>query len=249
MLFTPEINNIDIDSVYGISCYANAVDEIFNTDKAYDSLCNEIDLGKKRVYVKGGALNFNTDNSGNPVPAFDPSDIAYYAVPGEDDKELIQESNFDLRVDEISNAIQYNLNLTTSKVGLGHNYYKFKDGEVYVNTDNVMSSNSDVYRKIKKQQNIITKAITDLLYGIAELIGITKPFSVSVFYDDTIIEDTEKTQKQAQSEYNLKLISKAQYFRDTRKMKDTEAIKFAEQMNSEIIQETITDGIETAGDE
>lgn len=246
MLFTPEINNFDIDSPYGISCYANALDEIFTTDRAFDSLDNEIVLGKKRVYVAAGALDFNTNESGQPVPVFDPSDIAYYALPGEDNKELIKESQFDLRIDEISDAIQYNLNLTTSKVGLGHNYYKFKDGEVYVNTDNVMSSNSDVYRKIKKQQNIITKAIINLIYAIAELIGIKEQFSVSVFYDDSIIEDTEKTQKQAQSEYNNKLISKAQYYRDVYKLKDKEAIKFAEQMNKEIIEETIADGTEVA---
>ena len=55
--------------------------------------------------------------------------------------------------------------------------------------------------------------------------------------------------KQAQTEYNLKLISKAQYYRDVYKMKDKEALKFAKQMNKEIIEETITDGIETAGDE
>lgn len=103
-----------------------------------------------------------------------------------------------------------------------------------------------MYRKIKKQQNIITKAITNLIYAIAELIGIKKQFSVSVFYDDTIIENTEQSQKQAQAEYNNKLISKAQYYRDVYKLKDKEAIKFAEQMNKEIIEETITDGTEIA---
>lgn len=251
MLFTPEINNFDIDSPYGISCYANALDVIFTTDCAYDSLDNEIVLGKKRVYVKSGALDFNTDSNGSVVPVFDPNDVVYYAIPGEDGdgKELVHESSFDLRIDPISSSVQYNLNLTTAKVGLGHNYYKFKDGEVYVNTDNVISTNSDVYRKIKKQQNIITRAITNLIYAIAELIGIKEQFSVSVFYDDSIIEDTEKTQRQAQTEYNLKLISKAQYYRDVYKLKDKEAIKFAKQMNKEIMEETIIDGIETAGDE
>lgn len=168
---------------------------------------------------------------------------------GEENKELVKESTGDLRIDALSSALQYNLNLVTSKVGLGHNYYKFKDGEVYVNTDNVISSNSDVYRKIKKQQNIITKAITNLIYAIAELIGIKQKFSVSIFYDDTIIEDTEKAQKQAQSEYNLKLISKAQYYRDVYKLKDQEALNFAKQMNEEIINETIEDEIEINGDE
>mgnify|MGYP004634497721 FL=1 len=233
----------------GISCYANAMDAIFNTDKAYDSMDNEIDLGKKRVYVKSGAMKMNIDANGNPVQAFDSNERIFYMLPDDDDneKELVHESQSDLRIEDISNAIQYNLNIVTSKVGLGHNYYKFKDGQVYVNTDNVISTNSDVYRKIKKQQNIITYAIINLIYAIAELIGVKKQFSVSVFYDDTIIEDTEKTQKQAQAEYNLKLISKAQYYRDVYKLKDKEAIKFAKQMNDEIIEETITDGIEQAG--
>lgn len=244
MLFTPEINNEDIDSPYGISCYANAMDQIFVTDRVFDSLDNEMALGKKRVYVSTGALSINVNENGNPVPVFDPSDIAYYVLPGDDNKEMIKESTFDLRIEQISDALQYNLNLVTAKVGLGHNYYKFKDGEVYVNTDNVISSNSDVYRKIKKQQNIITKAITNLIYGIAELIGIKEQFSVSVFYDDSIIEDTEKTQKQAQSEVNLKLISKTQYYKDVYKLKDKEAEKFAQKMKEEIMEEAILDGEE-----
>ena len=144
----------------------------------------------------------------------------------------------------MTQAIQGQLNLYTSKVGLGHNYYKFKDGQAYVNTDNILSSNSDVYRKIKKQENIITQAITQLLYGIAELIGIKEEFSVSVFYDDSIIEDMEKTRLQAQSEYNSKLISKAQYYRDVYKLKEEEALEFATKMNEEIKSQTITDGEE-----
>lgn len=42
---------------------------------------NEVYLGKKRVYVGTGALSFNTDNNGNPVPIFDANDIAFYALP------------------------------------------------------------------------------------------------------------------------------------------------------------------------
>ena len=129
-------------------------------------------------------------------------------------------------------------------MGLGHNYYKFKDGQSYVNTDNILSTNSDVYRKIKKQENIITRAITQLIYAIAELINIKGKFSISIFYDDTIIEDTEKTRVQAQSEYNNKLISKPQYYRDVYKLKDKEALEFAKKMNQEIKELAITDGSE-----
>ena len=249
MLFTPRINNLDINSPYGISSYANATDIILGIDKVYDSLDNEIWLGRKRVYVSSGATSFNVDENGNMTPIFDPTDVAFYAVPGKDEKEILKESSFDLRIEELTQALQAQLNLYTSKVGLGHNYYKFKDGEVYVNTDNVMSSNSDVYRKIKKQENIITKAITQLCYAIADLLGLSGTFSVSVNYDDSIIEDTEKTRSQAQTEYNSKLISKAQYYRDVYKLKDEEALQFAEQMNEEIKNQTIVDGSEFGLDE
>ena len=243
MLFTPEVNNFDINSPYGISCYSNALDIVLSLDKAYDSFDNEIGLGKKRVYVPTNRLQFNISESGETVPVFDENDVTFYTYPGKDNDKL-EESDFKLRIEEITSAIQAQLNLYTSKIGLGNNFYKFKDGQVYVNTDNVISTNSDVFRKIKKQENIITKAITDLIYAIAELIGIKQKFSISIYYDDSIIEDTEKIKKQALSEYNAKLISKPQYFRNVYKLKDKEAIKFVDKMNKEIVEKTISDGTE-----
>lgn len=244
IITTPEINNFDINSPYGISCYANALDTIIALDRAYDSFDNEIALGRKRVYVPAKSVQFNIDANGNTIPAFDDSDVAFYVYPGNSDNEKLVESSFDLRIEQLTQAIQAQLNIYTAKIGLGHNYYKFKNGETYVNVVNVMSSNSDVYRKIKKQENILTRAITEMCYAIAELIGLTEEFSVSVFYDDSIIEDTESIRKQAQTEYNTRLISKAQYYRDVYKLKDDEAIAFAQQMNEEIKNESLIEGEE-----
>lgn len=246
MLFTPEVNNFDITSPYGISCYANATDTILSIDTAYDSLDNEISSGRKRVYVKGGAVQFNVDNNGNMTPIFDSSDTVFYEVPGQEKDPLITESAGDLRITAITDSLQAQLNLYTSKVGLGHEYYRFKDGKAYVNTDNIISANSDTYRKIKKQENIITNAIRDLCYGIASLMGIEEKFEVSVDYDDSIIEDTNSIQRQALTEYNAKLISKAEYFRYVYKYNDKTALKFVRKMEEEIIQEqkALTNGEE-----
>lgn len=240
---TTEVNNIDINSPYGISCYANSLDIVLALDKAYDSFDNEIVLGKKRVYVPSNSIQFNINQSGETVPAFDENDVVFYQYPGKENDKLI-ESSFDLRIDQITSAVQGQLNLFTSKIGLGHNYYKFKDGQAYVNKDNVLSTNSDVYRKIKKQENILTKAITQLIYAIAELIGVKEKFEISIFYDDTIIEDMEKTRLQAQAEYNSKLISKAQYYRDVYKLDENTALEFAKKMNEEIKTQEIVDGSE-----
>ena len=244
MFFTPEVNNEDIDSPYGISCFARSLDTVLTIDRTYDTYDNEVWLGRKRVYIKGGAAKFNTDQNGNISPIFDASDTVYYQVPGSENDPMIEESKFDLRIDQIKNALQGHLNLFTSQVGLGHNYYKFQDGQVYVNTDNVISSNSDVYRKIQKQENIITSAINSLCHAMAILLNHTEDFSVSVFYDDSIIEDTKETRLQAQTEYGLQLISKVQYYKDVYKLGESEAQKFADQMNQEILKYTLTQGSE-----
>lgn len=249
IIFNTPVNNSDINSPYGISMYANALDNVLSIDTAYDSLNNEISGGKKRIYIKGGAVQFNVDADGNATPIFDETETQYYVVPGSENDKMITESNGELRIDAITNALQSQLNLYTSKVGLGHNYYKFKDGEVYVNTDNVMSSNSDVYRKIKKQENILTYALTDLVYAIAYLLNVDKKFSVSVDYDDSIIEDTEAIRREATQEYNTGLISKQEYYRRVNKMDDKNAKDYYDKIVEEQKIEKETDGQEFAFEE
>lgn len=243
-IYTPEQNNIDINSPYHISCYANAIDNILAIDRAYDSYDNEVWLGRKRIYVKGGATQWNIDAEGNTTPIFDSSETIYHEIPGDEHDPLVNVDDSQLRTSEIAEALQGQLNLYTSTVGLGHNYYKFKDGETYVNTDNVIATNSDIYRKIRKQENILTNAIRNLCYAIAELVGFKGQFDVSVFYDDSVIEDTEATRREALTEYNTGLISKAEYYRQVYKLGDEEALQFANKMNEEIIGTTITDGTE-----
>ena len=241
---TPEVNNIFINSPYGLSTYANATNIILSADRVYDTLDNEIKLGKKRVYIQAGASKFNTDTNGNITPVFDPDDIAFYLTPDEEGKELIKESDFKLRVEQLSTALQVQLNLLSKKVGLGVNGLRYENGEVYTNTTNIMSSNSDVYRRLKKQENITTTAIRDLIYGIADLLDITEDFDVSVFYDDSIIEDVKETRTQASLELSTNLISKRQYYKDVYKLGDKEAEEFAKQMAEERAEELALEPIE-----
>ena len=94
---TSEVNNLDINSSYGISCYANALDIVLALDKAYDCFDNEIVLGKKRVSIPSNSVQFNINHNGETVPAFDANDIAFYQYPGKENDKLT-ESSFDLRI-------------------------------------------------------------------------------------------------------------------------------------------------------
>ena len=244
MIYGPEDNNINLESPYHLSVYANSYDNLMAIDRAYDSYDNEVWLGRKRIYVKGGAIQFNTDMNGNTAPIFDSSETIYHQLPGDEKSPMVQVDDSQLRIEMLGQALQAQLNLYTSAIGLGHNYYKFKDGDTYVNTDNVISTNSDIYRKIRKQENIITHALKTLIYGIADLLGFEEGFEISIDYDDSVIEDTEAIKKQALTEYNAGLISKAEYYRQVYKLEKDASIDFDNQMKEERKQEELLDGTE-----
>ena len=94
-------------------------------------------------------------------------------------------------------------------------------------------------KKIASKLGVSSQTILNWENGIHEpntnqLIQLADMFNVSVDYDDSIIEDTESVQRQALTEYNAKLISKAEYFRYVYKYDDKNALDFVRKMEEEI---------------
>ena len=225
-------NNIELDSGMGMSCFANAEDENKVVDTIFDSFDNEIAIGKKRVYAKSGAVNINitADENGNnlAVPVFDHNQTIFYEVSGEDDEgTIIQETQEELRIPSLTEALQTALNLYGRKVGLGDDYYSFKDGTVYTNTTQVISSNSAFYKTLKKHEKAVLEVIQELVTAIYYLThNKISNFDVTVDFDDSIIEDTAEIKRQAMLEYNSGLIDSVQYYQDVYKMTEEQAIQF-----------------------
>lgn len=61
--------------------------------------------------------------------------------------------------------------------------------------------------------------------------------SITVDFDDSIIEDTAEIKRQALNDLNMSLISKAEYFRQVYKMDKEQSEKFVEEMAQEIKKE------------
>ncbi len=232
ILKTPNVNNYNVSSPYGVSVYYNALDNIKSCDRIFDALDNEINLGKKRIFIQAGATKQNIDSEGNISPVFDTSDVVFHQIPDDDNSQMITESNFSLRVEELKTALQMELDLLSKKVGLGMNGLKIEKGDILTATQ-VISEDSDTFRRVRKQENIITTAIKGLVYGIADLIGITEQFDIKVEYDDSIIEDSAEIKRQALLDYSAGLISPAEYFRVTRGMEDKQAVEFVKKMEEE----------------
>lgn len=235
----PIVNNLDTGSPMGISILANHLDKFKSIDIKYDSFDHEFGSGKRRVLISRNALKSeitDVDENGKPIMVsyFDTNDDVYVALKGMDDQP-IKDINFNLRTKEHIDAINTELNYLSAGVGLGNGFYQFDKTGVKTATE-VVSENSDTYRTMVHHRIPIYDCLYDLIATICELEGI-KYKEISINLDDSIVEDTDKIKQQALTEYNAKLISKAEYFRITDKLEDTSALEFVNKMNEEIKQE------------
>ena len=87
-------NNIDSDTPFGISIYANSIDVLKELDDAYNELGNEPVLGRRRTFISEEMMTYD---NGTEQLTFDPEDISIYRMPkGFNKDSMIQHDNQDL---------------------------------------------------------------------------------------------------------------------------------------------------------
>lgn len=237
------VNNYDKTSPLGMSVFGNAINVLKSIDETFDGIHNEFKTGKKRIFVKSGLRSVKVEddiaNATNAVYAqIDDEDTTFYETDwtGEhQDKPPIYESNMTLRVNEYQQGMEMLLNMFSKKVGLGENYYTFDKGAIQTTATAVISAKSDLFRNIRKQELAVESALIGLSRAILNLgnqLGhnFDVEQNITVNFDDSIIEDTEKTQQEAMSEYNAGLIDQVEYIAITRKMTREQAQKFITEM-------------------
>lgn len=235
-IITPNIcNNIDSETPFGISVYANAIDTLKSLDDAYDGLDNEINLGRRRVFVAEEMLAFD---SGEQRMVFDPNDISVYRMPkGFNKDSMIEHDSSDLRTDKYSGAVDYQLMLLSLKCGFGKERYKF-DGASIQTATGVISENSDMFRTLKKHELITESALITIIKAIAYA---STTFSnvainadeVTIDFDDSIIEDKGAEQVRAMQEVAQSLRSHKSYIENYRNLNEQQALEEMQQIQQE----------------
>lgn len=222
-------NNIDLDSPFGLSVYANAIEQLKGCDLIYDSYINEFVLGRKRIIVPMSAAKIQMEKDGVVAPTFSAEDNVYYTMPGssQDDMKLT-EIDMKIRAQEHEIAIQRNLDLLSMMTGLGTGRYQFNSSGVKTATE-VISDKSDLYQNRQKNAILIKSAIIALVKAVAFLCG-KNDVEVAIDFDDSIIEDTNTT-----IDRNVKLVqaglrSKLSAIMEINKMNETEAKKEMERI-------------------
>ena len=225
-IITPNIcNNIDSESPFGISVYANSIDTLKSLDNAYDGLDNEVIIGRRRMFVSSEMLSYD-DGEGRMV--FDPSDISVYRMPqGFNKDSMIEHDDANLRTSSFIEAVNYQLNILSSKVGFGNERYKF-DGQAIQTATGVISENSDMFRTIKKHEQVLENSLITIVKAIAyasstfgnQTIDATK---VTIDFDDSIIEDKGAEQIRAMQEVSQGLRSKLSYLEKYQSLNEQQA--------------------------
>lgn len=229
------INNFDINSPFGLPVYLNCIDVIKGLDIVYDSLVNEIQNGRKRLFVTSDALKVSSD--GCFKNAFDPNDVVFYLLDNNNDQDknkYVQEVNGQLRINELRLALQTNLELLASKLGFGQNYFKM-DNFYHNNTrtaTEVISSNSDLYRTVHKHEVLLEDSIKTLIKSIQfiskNIFNANIDGDIFIDFDDSIIESDESKREQDREDVEMGAMSLAEY----RSIWYDEPIELAKQMIS-----------------
>lgn len=189
-------NNIKLNNCMGVSVYSNCIDVLQGIDLIYDSYLNEFRLGKKRILIPVGMIDFIEDGSGNRKPIFDDNDTEFYAVPKNDEITGLKEIDMNIRAAEHTEGLQQNLNLLSDKAGLGTDRYRYDNQGLKTATE-VVSEKSELYQNMCKHQILIRQALCDLAKSVLYLAGNTafENAEIKVDFDDSIIHDTESEKK------------------------------------------------------
>lgn len=211
-------NNIDLDSPMGISVYANAIDNLKGCDVAYDSCIREVVTGQRIVMMNKCLLT--TDEQGNPIA---PQDVkqTYMQFFGDDARsdvnEFIKEFHPTLNTDSLDKELQNQLNMLSSKVGLGANYYRFDSSSGVVTATEYVGERNDFMRNAVKISKSIKSALKDLIQGILfvgkNILGanVDDNAKIDISVSDGVVEDDSKEREQDRQDVRDGIMSKAEY--------------------------------------
>ena len=237
------VNNIDLYSPYGISIFANSIDVLKGIDLVYDSLNNEINLGRKRLFAAKEALRFSS-TTGEPHLIFDPNDVVFHVLgdstlSGTDNRSVIQEINGELRIDEHLKSLNSQLRILGAKTGFGGDYFAFDEKNLSPKTaTEVISENSELFRTIKKHELLLESALKTIIKAIDSIGKLTGQFTldlsqINIDFDDSIIENKSQERNEDRQDLAQDTLSRIDYISKWRGISKEEATMKTQEIDKE----------------
>ena len=232
-------NYADDNSPLGMSIFAPAMNTLHGIDIMFDSLQREFVLGKKRIIAPARAMrNAPNPNGGTPQKYFDADDEVWEALSTDSPDDLkIYDNSVDLRVNEHITGINGELAILCSQIGFDPGTLAFDQQKGMKTATEVISENSKTFGTVKAHENNIRDALIDMVHAIFDLAvkyGLTwngvpvesliaNGYSVSVQFDDSIIQDKDAEINQGVMLVNSALMSKKRFMTETLGLTDEQA--------------------------
>ncbi|MFI3228202.1 MAG: phage portal protein [Clostridia bacterium] len=202
-------NNINPELPFGLPYFSQAIDVLQRIDETFDSMQNEIQLGRKRIFVRDSML-YTDETTGESREIFDTNDVSIYLLPkGFNGKDLLQSESSSLRVQELTADLQSSLSMLGDKCGFGVQYYQL-DPAGQVREIGILTQNSKLIRRKKKHEIVLESALFDIVSAVLYTQNINAD-GLKITFDDKIIDDEDKRREKALMEVSQGIMSKAEY--------------------------------------
>ena len=224
-------NYADDNSPLGMSIYAPAMNTLHGLDIMFDSLQREFVLGKKRIIAPARAMHMTVGpNNGLPQKYFDADDEVWEALATDSPEDLkIYDNSVDLRVNEHVTGINSEMAILCDQIGFDPGTLSFDSQKGVKTATEVISEASKTYGTVKAHENNVRDALTDMVRAIFDLAvkyGITHNgktvesliaggYSVSITFDDSIIQDRDAEINRGVMLVGAQLMSKKKFMTDT----------------------------------
>jgi len=190
------VNNDDCNGL-GMSIYANALDNLLGVDIAFNNFLKDFKLGGKKVFYNKSMLQ--VDSEGETITPDDVVQQLFQQVGDGMDfdvKQMVQEFNPSLRVQENKDGVQAQLDYLSFKVGMGTKRYQFTSTGVKTATE-YSGERQELVQHANKHMVVIESALKSIF---AALLYIGKTFcnatvdpetNIVINFEDGFIIDTQ----------------------------------------------------------
>jgi A118 family predicted phage portal protein len=200
-LVRPGLENTHCDySPFGVSVFDDAIGAVKLVDSAVDNMFRDIWLGQKMLFLDERMLEADADGNVQVPRAKDQQ--LFRKADMDNASKLVEDYNPDLRVSDNRLALQTGFELLGTRTGFGNEYFSIKGASGLKTATEVVAEQGDLFRNVRKHENALAPAIRTILTGIITLARTIKDESLpedfgtlSVNFDDSVIEDTEAQRK------------------------------------------------------
>lgn len=218
-------NNFDVYSPLGSSVYANCYDMFKSLDNILTAIRDASEYAKPIRIYPIDLLSRDEETGQYSIPKTMQKKSFYYA--GDVDKgtrnvdgKIIDITTLqnDPMFDKLASGAQNILDYISEMSGLGNSYFKFNSGSVTKTATEVISSNSELWRSIRRNELAIEKWIINILKSIIHVhnfIGVGEVLdentNMSIDFDQSIIEDKTAIRSRMLEEVKAGIISVDEY--------------------------------------